>query len=110
MPENKTQATTASVEDYLASRANERQIADCRALMALFEKITGEAPRMWGPSIVGHGSYRYTYESGRSGAGTKWATSTTRPFNATAHPPRSARGSVSPDPALGRLPRRRRGY
>jgi Domain of unknown function (DU1801) len=67
MPENKTQATDANVEDYLASRANERQLADCRALMALFKKITRQAPKMWGPSIVGYGSYRYTYESGRSG-------------------------------------------
>jgi hypothetical protein len=67
MAENKTQATDASVEDYLASRANEQQLADCRALMALFKKLTRQAPKMWGPSIVGYGSYRYTYESGRTG-------------------------------------------
>jgi hypothetical protein len=36
-------------------------------LTALFEKITRQPPRMWGPSIVGYGSYRYTYESGRTG-------------------------------------------
>ncbi len=35
--------------------------------MALLEKVTKEPPRMWGPSIVGYGSYRYTYESGRAG-------------------------------------------
>ena len=67
MAENKTKPTDASVEDYIASRANEQQRADCRELMALFERVTGEAPRMWGPSIVGYGSYRYTYESGRTG-------------------------------------------
>lgn len=67
MAENKTRATDASVDAYIASRANERQAADCRVLMALFGKLTGQSPRMWGPSIVGYGSYRYTYESGRTG-------------------------------------------
>ena len=67
MAENKTKPTGASVEDYIASKANAQQRADCRELMVLFEKITRQPPRMWGPSIVGHGSHRYTYESGRSG-------------------------------------------
>jgi Domain of unknown function (DU1801) len=67
MGENKTRPTDASVEDYLASRANEQQRSDCRELMALLGKITGESPKMWGPSIVGFGVYRYTYESGRTG-------------------------------------------
>ena len=67
MPENKTKPTAASVDDYIASRANAQQEADCRELMALFKRITGERPRMWGPSMVGYGSYRYTYESGRTG-------------------------------------------
>lgn len=67
MTKNKTLATGASVDAYIGSRANEQQAADCRALMAMFNKLTGEAAKMWGPSIVGHGSYRYTYESGRSG-------------------------------------------
>ena len=67
MAENKTRPTRASVRDYVASRASVRQQADCRELMALFKKITGQTARMWGPSIVGYGSYRYTYESGRTG-------------------------------------------
>lgn len=67
MAENKTKPTDVSVEDYIASRANAQQCADCQELMVLFEKVTGHPPRMWGPSIVGHGTYRYTYESGRSG-------------------------------------------
>lgn len=67
MAENKTKPTAASVADYIASRANEEQRADCRALMALFRKITGKTPKMWGPSIVGYGSQRYAYESGRTG-------------------------------------------
>jgi hypothetical protein len=64
---NKTRPTSASVDDYIASRANEQQRADCKTLMAMFRKITRQAPYMWGPSIVGYGSYRYTYESGRTG-------------------------------------------
>lgn len=63
---NKTMVTDASVDAYIASRANEQQAADCRVLMAMFNKLTGEPAKMWGPSIVGHGSYRYTYEGGRS--------------------------------------------
>ncbi len=67
MPENKTKFTGASVEDYIASRGNEQQQADCRELMGLLEAITHEPAKMWGPSIVGYGSYRYTYDSGRTG-------------------------------------------
>jgi hypothetical protein len=67
MAENKTKPTNASVDDYIASRANAQQQADCRELRALLTRVTRQAPRMWGPSIVGYGSYRYTYESGRTG-------------------------------------------
>jgi hypothetical protein len=67
MAENKTKQTDASVEDYIASRANEEQRADCKALMSILERITKQQPKMWGPSIVGYGSIRYTYESGRTG-------------------------------------------
>jgi hypothetical protein len=67
MAENKTKPTDASVEDYIASRANAQQCTDCRELMVLFKKVTRRSPRMWGASIVGYGSYRYTYESGRTG-------------------------------------------
>lgn len=67
MAENKTTWTGASVDDYLASRANERQRADCRILLTLLDKTTRQPPKMWGPSIVGFGKYRYTYESGRTG-------------------------------------------
>ena len=67
MAENKTKPTDASVEGYIASRASEQQRIDCRELMALLEKVTQQQPRMWGPSIVGYGSYKYTYDSGRTG-------------------------------------------
>ena len=67
MARNKTTFTGASVEEYLASRASDRQRDDCTVLMAMLQRLTGEAPRMWGPSIVGYGLYRYTYDSGHSG-------------------------------------------
>lgn len=67
MAEAKTKATRASVSGYLAARASEAQLADCRALMSLMGKLTGQPPKMWGPSIVGYGSYTYQYESGRTG-------------------------------------------
>lgn len=67
MTQNKTKATDSSIEDYIASRANESQQGDCKQLMALLKKVTRQSPKMWGPSIVGYGVYRYTYESGRSG-------------------------------------------
>jgi hypothetical protein len=67
MAETKTKPTGASVDAYLASRASPEQLADCRAIMAMCKRVTKQQPKMWGPSIVGYGSYTYTYESGRSG-------------------------------------------
>jgi hypothetical protein len=67
MAENKTRFTDASVEDYIAARGSEQQRADCRELMTLLKKATQQPPKMWGPTIVGFGSYRYTYASGRTG-------------------------------------------
>lgn len=67
MAENKTTPTGASVEDYLAARGSEEQRADCRELIALLRKATRQPATMWGPSIVGFGRYRYTYDSGRTG-------------------------------------------
>ncbi len=67
MAESKTKATEASVDDYIASRANEEQRSDCNTLMSILGKVTGEQPKMWGPSIVGYGTYQYKYDSGRTG-------------------------------------------
>lgn len=67
MAESKTQPTGASVAEYIASRASAEQAEDCARLTALLRKVTKQEPRMWGPSIVGFGSYRYKYESGREG-------------------------------------------
>lgn len=67
MGENKTKPTAASVDDYLGAIASEEQRKDCIALVKLLRRVTGQKPRMWGPSIVGFGSYHYRYASGREG-------------------------------------------
>lgn len=67
MADPKTRPTGASVEDYLASRADAQQRRDCRTLMAILRRVTRQPAKMWGPSIVGYGRYRYTYGSGRTG-------------------------------------------
>ena len=67
MAETKTKPTDASIEEYLASRASPEQLTDCKAIMAMCKRVTKQQPRMWGPSMVGYGSYTYRYESGHSG-------------------------------------------
>ncbi len=67
MSETKTKSTNASINAYLASGASPEQMTDCKAIMAMCKRVTKQQPKMWGPSIVGYGSYTYTYESGHSG-------------------------------------------
>jgi hypothetical protein len=67
MAELKTQKNDASVEDYLNAVANEKQREDSFVVNDLMKEVTGEQPAMWGDSIVGFGSYRYKYASGREG-------------------------------------------
>ncbi len=67
MAEAKTQPTRVSVEDYIAGVEPASKRADAPVLDALFRKVTGEAPRMWGPSIIGYGEYHYRYDSGHEG-------------------------------------------
>ena len=67
MAEPKTRPTEVNVDDFLAAVEPADKRADALALDRLFRNVTGFAPRMWGPSIVGYGRYAYTYESGHSG-------------------------------------------
>ena len=67
MAENKTQATDASVSEFIATVDHPTRKADAAALDALFRKVTGWQPEMWGPSIIGYGRYQYVYDSGREG-------------------------------------------
>ena len=67
MAENKTQMTDADVGEYLQAVEQAQRRADALQLDQIFRDTTGFQPRMWGPSIVGYGSYHYRYESGREG-------------------------------------------
>jgi hypothetical protein len=67
MAETKTKATEASVDDFLEAVAHPVRRADGLALRELMERVTGEPATMWGPSIVGFGSYHYRYASGHEG-------------------------------------------
>ena len=67
MAELKTKATAVGVEAFIAGLPDERRREEARALDAIYRRVTGLEPKMWGPSIVGYGSYDYRYDSGRTG-------------------------------------------
>ncbi len=67
MSELKTQKNDESVEEFLNGVENDRRREDSFAILELMKAVTGEEPSMWGPSIVGFGSYHYKYASGREG-------------------------------------------
>jgi hypothetical protein len=67
MADNKTKPTKISVSAFIDALTDETRRADAKALVKLIQSATGEKPKMWGPSIIGFGSYHYTYESGREG-------------------------------------------
>jgi hypothetical protein len=66
-PDPKTVPTSADVDAFLEAVPNEQRRADAHVLLELMRSVTGKPPVMWGPSIVGFGSYHYRYESGRTG-------------------------------------------
>jgi hypothetical protein len=63
----KTRPTEVSAASHIAAIANEEQRKDAQTLVALMRRVTRQEPRMWGPSIVGFGSYHYKYPSGHEG-------------------------------------------
>lgn len=67
MADSKTKPTRNSVEAFLEGVTDASKRADALALIDLMGSATGEKPVMWGPSIIGFGSYHYRYESGREG-------------------------------------------
>ncbi|MBN1138863.1 MAG: DUF1801 domain-containing protein [Anaerolineae bacterium] len=67
MSELKTQKNDASVEAFLNGVPDEKKRHDSFVLLDLMREVTGQEPAMWGASIVGFGSYRYRYASGREG-------------------------------------------
>ncbi len=67
MAANKTQKTQVDPRDFIATVENEVRRDDSYAVLEMMKEITGEEPKMWGPSIVGFGDYHYKYESGHEG-------------------------------------------
>lgn len=67
MSENKTRQTEASVETFLNQVEDERKREDSYRILQMMQDVTGEEPKMWGPSMVGFGNVHYKYASGREG-------------------------------------------
>ncbi len=68
MAENKTTYTGVDVKDFINSYVeNEQKRADSFRLIELMQEWSGFEPKMWGPTIIGFGSYHYKYASGHEG-------------------------------------------
>lgn len=67
MAKNKTIFTDSSVDAFINNVADPKKRDDSFRTIEIFRKITGHEPKMWGPSIIGFGSYHYKYESGHEG-------------------------------------------
>src|ERR1700728_4079910 len=67
MAENKTKPTRQNVAAFIDALTDPTRRAEARGLIKLMQKATGERATMWGPSIIGFGSYHFKYESGREG-------------------------------------------
>jgi hypothetical protein len=67
MAVNKTKREPVPVADFIAGVANPRKRAEAETICALMARLSGEQPYMYGPSIIGFGSYHYRYESGHEG-------------------------------------------
>jgi hypothetical protein len=67
MADNKTKPTELSVATFIDAIEDPIKRADAKALVKLMQDAAGEKPKMWGPSIIGFGSYHYKYDSGREG-------------------------------------------
>ena len=67
MAELKTKPTKASVAVFLRGIEDAEKRKDCQTIARMMKQATGAAPKMWGPSIVGYGSYHYRSTSGREG-------------------------------------------
>lgn len=64
MAENKTKQTTQSVAKFLDSVSDDTRRKDSKTVLKLMKKVTKKAPRMWGESLIGFGTYHYKYASG----------------------------------------------
>jgi hypothetical protein len=65
--DNKTKPTDVTVSAFIAAIDSSARRADAEVLLHIYSEVTGMAPVLWGPSIIGYGSYHYKYDSGREG-------------------------------------------
>jgi hypothetical protein len=65
--EAKTKPTAASVREFISKVDNPARRKDAETALSMYKAITGLDPKLWGPSIIGYGSYHYKYDSGREG-------------------------------------------
>lgn len=67
MADIKTKPTEVSVAAFLDAVTDPQRREDAKKVNAMMERLTGEPPRMWGPTIIGYGEYHYKYDSGHEG-------------------------------------------
>ena len=67
MAETKTKPTAISVDDFIAAVDHPVRRADAVVARELMERVSGYPATMWGPTIIGFGSYHYKYASGHEG-------------------------------------------
>ena len=67
MADIKTTVNEASVDEFLSKVADEQKRKDSFEIIKMMKQVTKKEPKMWGPAIIGFGSYHYKYESGREG-------------------------------------------
>ncbi len=67
MSQNKTQPTDENVLAFLNAVEHDQKRADSFEILEMMRELSGEEPKMWGPAIIGFGSYHYKYASGREG-------------------------------------------
>lgn len=65
--ENKTKPTAMDVDAFVESVTDPQQKQDATQIIEIMGRLSGHPPKMWGPSIIGFGSYHYKYDSGREG-------------------------------------------
>ncbi len=65
--ENSTKPTEVDPDAFVAAVEHQTRRTDAQVLMEMMRRVTGCPPKMWGPSIIGFGRYRYRYETGREG-------------------------------------------
>jgi hypothetical protein len=67
MSDLKTKPSDASVAEHLTRIADPLRRQDCETVIGLMRRVTGEEPKMWGTGMIGFGTYRYRYQTGREG-------------------------------------------